>query len=177
MKMISLFIFINSCLSGYWETYKHPTPESLYTSLSESVNKETQENFIIINMGKYEFRKMKEVMSNNSIKTKKRILEKKMNHRRKIDRLFARHASMIRGNHKKATENLEKLELIRSETSNHLYNLKKDHEETQMRLKKNSELINNIFTEKKNHHMEKVEGNYKKWKENHEEAGDIINGL
>ena len=46
MKMISLFIFINSCLSGYWETYKHPTPESLYTSLSESVNKETQEAFL-----------------------------------------------------------------------------------------------------------------------------------
>jgi hypothetical protein len=177
MRILTLMLFINSCFSGYWEKYIHPSHENTYNTLSLNLNKDVRENFMTLNMAKYEFREINEKMKNMTIKTNSRLLEKKMTNRRKMDRLFARHSVMIKNNHRISRKNIDYLEKIRLETSNSLYDLKKNHEKTKSRLENNDILIKKKYNDKYNVHYDTIERKYKKWKNNHEEAADIINGL
>ena len=87
--LLLLFPFV---YGNYWEKYTHVKPEDLYLKLSRNLMEEVQDNFNILQTVKYEHDIIKEYLINESIFIKKKLLEKKMKNRMKIDYLFARHA-------------------------------------------------------------------------------------
>lgn len=175
-----MILFLFSLLSIYpyhWEKFYHPKPQILYRELSENLREDSRNNFITLQTIRYEFNHIKENLHNNTVFIKNTLLEKKMSNRRKIDSLFARHSSMIRGIHKKSQSNLYILESNRRIVSDHLSDLKRDHLTTIDRLTKNKEDIEEIYKNKREEHMNTIEDKYKKWKNKREEILDIINLL
>jgi hypothetical protein len=159
---------------NYWEKYTQPKAEDLYLKLSKNLREEVQDNFYILKTVKYEHTFIKEHLLNVSKHIKNTLLEKKMENRRKMDYLFARHINMINIIHKKAEKNLFQLEYIRKSASDTLADLKENHINMLHRLNKNQEDINNKLEIKKENHMDLMTTYYKNWKDKREEILDII---
>ena len=169
--LLLLFPFV---YGNYWEKYTHVKPEDLYLKLSRNLMEEVQDNFNILQTVKYEHDIIKEYLINESIFIKKKLLEKKMKNRMKIDYLFARHVNMIKTIHGKAEKNLLQLEDIRKSASDTLSDLKENHIDMLYKLNKNHEDINNILKIKKEDHMDLMTTYYKNLKDKREEILDII---
>ena len=159
----------------FWEKYNHPTYKSVISSISKKLNQESRANFMILNLAKYEHLKTKEHLHNKSSMIKLNLLNKKMQNKRKTDIMLSKHASMVYKNHKKSETNLEKLETIRKQTSDHLSYLKHDHTLMKNKLINNNNNINDIMKNKHDKHMNITLDNYIKWKQKREEILDTIN--
>ena len=172
MNIMFFFTLFNAYLS-----YTHPNYQELHQGLSNQVKDETKVNFITLNNAKYEYRIIKEHISNNSLQIKNELQEKKMKQKRKMDYLFARYQMMVKRVQLQAEKNLYKLEKIRSFTSNHLSTLKREHMEMIEQLIHTDKKINELMKEKKETHLNEMLEKYSEWKKNHEGAEEIINSL
>lgn len=173
--MLKYFLYL--CIFNYWEKYTHPKPNELFKNLSLNLRKETQKNFYILQNGIYEHNLIKEKLHNNSIYVKNKLLENKMNNKRKIDKMFNKHSIMIQNLHNKANNNILTLEKTRKKVSDNLADLKTDYLQMQEKLKNNQKNIDKIIKDKKNNHLDNMENNYIKWKNKRQEIEDIINTI
>jgi hypothetical protein len=176
MKLLKLFLFFTGATSIF-QNYHHPTYNDNHNQLSEGLKKESRKTFVTLSNALYESRIIKEKLSNQTLETKTYLKSKKMNQRRKMDRLFASYQNMIQKVQLKSQNNILKLEKLRKFVSDHLSILKEEHTIMKERLENNNIKINEMFFDKTENHYEKVTENYHTWKHKHEEIEDIIKNI
>lgn len=176
MKLLYLFLFFTG-IFGSFQNYHHPSYQDNHNQLSNGLKKESRETFITLSNAIYESRIIKEKLSNQTFETKIYLKSKKMNQRRKMDRLFASYQHMIQKVQLQTQKNIFKLEKIRKFASDHLSILKEEHLSMKERLEQNDIEINKVFFDKTEHHYDKVTDNYHTWKRKHGEIEDIIKNI
>jgi hypothetical protein len=176
MKLLYLFLFFTHA-TGFFKTYHPPPYQDIHNELYEGLKKDSRKTFITLSNAMYESRVIKEKLSNKSYEKKNYLLSKKMNQRRKMDRLFAGYHHMIQRNQLRSINNLLTLEKTRNFVSDHLSNLKKDHLTMKERLKQNNVEINKLFYDKTEKHYDKTSVNYHTWKRKNDEIEDIIKNI
>ena len=162
---------------SHWENFQHPKPTVLYEQLSKNLREEIRNNFIRTQTVKYEHDVVKESLHNESVRVKTLLEAKKLQNRRKMDLLFARHKSRVSGLHKESARVLDELEDKRRETSDHLADLKEDHLATVAALTQNAREVDEHLRVKTEEHMDAMTNYYQRWHDNHEDAEETILNL
>ena len=162
---------------SHWENFQHPKPTVLYEQLSKNIREEIRTNFIRTQTVKYEHDVVRESLHNESVRVKTLLEEKKLQNRRKMDLLFARHKGRVMGLHKESARVLDELEDKRRETSDHLADLKEDHLATVAALTQNAREVDEHLRVKTEEHMDAMTNYYQRWHDNHEDAEETILNL